>query len=80
MAPRYDLNHGVEVLDGTRYSAVFWLTDTQHDWAGHRCGGEGDGSTDTDSGDGGRGILSVPSVLSPAQCAALRQTEKDAVW
>ena len=26
---QYDLNHGVEVLNGTRYSAIFWLTDTR---------------------------------------------------
>lgn len=25
---QYDLNHGVDVLSGTRYSAVFWVTDT----------------------------------------------------
>jgi len=27
---QYDLNHGVDVIDGSRYSAVFWITDTIH--------------------------------------------------
>jgi hypothetical protein len=44
------------------------LADTQHDWASHRCGSGGD----TDGGGAGGGVCGVESVLSSAQCAALR--------